>query len=98
MGVSVYIVLTKGWKKKTVKSALKLFLIQLGLNFLWTPIFFGLQSPGLGLVVITAMWIAIVLTIQSFYTLSKVAAYLLLPYLLWVSFATLLNASIVILN
>lgn len=98
MGISVYLIWSKGLKKKSIKSALKLFLVQLALNFIWTPIFFGLRSLEFGLIVIVAMWIYIFLTIKSFYLISKLAAYLLIPYLLWVSFATILNASLVLLN
>lgn len=98
MGVSFYLILKKGWKKKPVKNATKFFIAQLVVNFLWSPIFFGLRSPLLGLITIVLMWILIVLTIKKFYPLSKLAAYLLIPYLLWVSFATILNASILFLN
>jgi tryptophan-rich sensory protein len=98
MGVSFYLIWQQGWKKKKVGTAGKYFLYQLALNFVWSPIFFGLRSPLLALFVIIAMWILIVITIKQFYPLSKWAAYLLIPYLLWVSFATLLNASIAFLN
>jgi translocator protein len=98
MGVSFYLILKLGWKKKSVKTAVKFFLAQLTLNFLWSPVFFGLKSPLLGLIVIVAMWILITITMKKFYSLSKLASYLLIPYLLWVSFATVLNASILILN
>lgn len=98
MGVSFYLILKIGWKQKKVKDALKFFLAQLALNFIWSPLFFGLKSPLLGLITIIAMWVLIVITMKKFYPLSKVAFYLLIPYLLWVSFATILNASILILN
>lgn len=98
MGVSFYLILKIGWKQKKVKDALKFFLAQLALNFVWSPLFFGLKSPLLGLITIIAMWVLIVITMKKFYPLSKVAFYLLIPYLLWVSFATILNASILILN
>lgn len=98
MGISFYLILKHGWKKKAVKTAVKFFLAQLTLNFFWSPIFFGLQSPLLGLITIVVMWILIVMTMKKFYPLSKLAFSLLIPYLLWVSFATLLNAAILILN
>lgn len=98
MGVSFYLIWKQGFKKKSQKIAKNIFFIQLALNFIWSPIFFGLRAPLLALLIIIAMWIAILRTIQQFYPLSKTAAYLLIPYLLWVSFATLLNAGIVILN
>lgn len=98
MGVSFYLIWEQGWKKKKVKTARNYFFAQLALNFVWSPIFFGLKSPLFALIVIIAMWAMIVMTIKRFYPLSKWAAYLLVPYILWVSFATILNASIVILN
>lgn len=98
MGVSFYLIWTQSPKKKGLSLAIKTFLLQLILNFIWTPVFFGLKSPVLRLVTIISMWFAILATIAKFYPLSKIASYLLIPYLLWVSFATLLNASIALLN
>ncbi|HSA83501.1 MAG TPA: TspO/MBR family protein [Patescibacteria group bacterium] len=98
MGVAFYLIWKQDFKKKKVKTAGLFFLAQLALNFIWSPIFFGLMSPLLGLIVIVAMWALIVMTMKKFYPLSRLAFYLLLPYLLWVSFATLLNATIVVLN
>lgn len=98
MGVAFYLIWKLGWQKKKTRVAGRLFLAQLLLNFIWTPIFFGLRAPILALVVIVAMWMLIVMTMKRFYPLSRLAFYLLVPYLLWVSFATLLNAAIVLLN
>ena len=98
MGVAFYLIWKQGFEKKKVKTAGLFFLAQLGLNLIWSPIFFGLRAPLLGLVVIVAMWTLIVMTMKKFYPLSRLALYLLVPYLLWVSLATTLNASIVILN
>jgi translocator protein len=98
MGISFYLIWKQGWQKNKVKVAGLFFLAQLALNFIWSPIFFGLRAPMLGLVVIVAMWVLIVMTLKKFYPLSKLAFYLLIPYLLWVSFATILNAAIVVLN
>lgn len=98
MGLSFYLIWTQSKKNKQVKTATKYFFYQLALNFIWSPIFFGLKSPLLALFVIIAMWVMIILTIKKFYPLSKTASYLLIPYFLWVSFATILNASITILN
>lgn len=98
MGVSFYCIWQLGWKKKKVKVAGYYFGAQLALNFFWSIAFFGLRSPLLGLVNIIALWILIILTMKHFYPLSKLAFYLLIPYLLWVTFATLLNGSIVLLN
>jgi len=98
MGVAFYLIWKQDFKKKKVKTAGMYFLAQLGLNFIWSPIFFGLRAPLLGLIVIVAMWILIVMTMTKFYPLSRLAFYLLIPYLLWVSFATILNGAIVVLN
>ncbi len=83
---------------KNAGKAISLFVIQLVLNLLWTPIFFRMENPILALVVIAVLWIFIVWTIRAFSLHSKRAAYLLIPYLLWVTFATVLNGSIVLLN
>jgi len=103
MGVSAWLV----WKRASeidpstrlrVKTALVVFGMQLFLNAIWSIIFFGLHSPGWALVNIVALWLAIVWTIAVFYKISSPAAYLLVPYILWVSFAAYLNYSIWILN
>ena len=99
MGISVYLIWTKNIKNQRLKQeGLKYFLIQLGLNFLWSLLFFGLHSPLLGLIDIVILWVMIVITMRKFYPLSKIAFYLLVPYLIWVSFASFLNLSIVLLN
>lgn len=85
-------------KKKQIKVALGVFGIQLFLNAIWSTIFFGLQSPGWALVNIILLWLAIVWTMVVFYRIAKPAAYFLIPYILWVSFAGYLNYSIVALN
>ncbi|MEQ1517468.1 MAG: TspO/MBR family protein [Usitatibacteraceae bacterium] len=78
--------------------ALRNFGVQLLLNAAWSPMFFGAHSLGGGLFVIVCMLIAIAVTIQSFHPLDKPAAWLLAPYLAWVSFATLLNVALLTLN
>ncbi len=85
-------------KKKGITVALLLFGIQLALNTLWSIIFFGLHSPGAALVEIILLWLAILATIVAFARVVKPAAWLLVPYLLWVSFAAYLNYSIWRLN
>lgn len=98
IGFSVFLVWQQGRRKPKVHRALVLFAIQLFLNFIWTPAFFGLRSPEVGLLIIVPLWLMILLTIRSFYFISKLAAVCLLPYWLWVSFALALNAAIAILN
>lgn len=96
MGISLYIVLISKHKRK--KDAQLLFFTQLGLNTLWSIIFFGLRNPVAAFLEILLLWIAIFYTIKVFHTISKKAALLLYPYLAWVTFASLLNFSIWILN
>lgn len=98
MGVSAWLIWKNGWKKKEVRMALGAFGIQLFLNAIWSIIFFGLHSPGWALVDIALLWFAIVWTMVVFYRISRPAAYLLVPYLLWVSFASYLNYAIWALN
>lgn len=78
--------------------ALAVYAIQLVLNAAWTPIFFGLHRPGLGFLNIVLVWLSIVATMLLFYPVHAGAALLLLPYLLWVSFAAALNFAIWRLN
>ena len=75
-----------------------LFFVQLVLNALWSVVFFGLQSPGGAFAVIVLLWLAILATIVAFARVSRLAAWLLAPYLLWVSFAAYLNYSFWVLN
>jgi len=98
MGISLYLVWEKGLQQKEVRVGVFLFGLQLGLNILWSFLFFGLQSPDLAFLEILLLWLAILLTAIQFWKVSKAASYLLLPYLLWVSFATLLNYQIWVLN
>ncbi len=98
MGTSAFLIWQKGLKKRMVKEALFYFLAQLFFNFIWSVLFFGLRSPILGLIDILVLWVLILITTIKFYKLSKPASYLLIPYLAWVSFAAILNLSIVFLN
>jgi benzodiazapine receptor len=97
MGVSLYLV-WKERKKADIKVALAFFITQLILNAIWSILFFGLHSPILGLACIILLWLSIAATIFFFYKISKNAAYFLIPYILWVSFASILNASVWMLN
>jgi benzodiazapine receptor len=97
MGISLFFVWQRTDHPK-FKIAFIFFFVQLILNVLWSVAFFGLKSPLLGLIDIVLLWIAILLTIQNFLKVSKMAGFLLLPYLLWVGFAALLNFSLWILN
>ena len=98
MGIALFLVWRKGLDRREVKIALSVFFAQLILNALWSIIFFGLRSPGLALVEIAILWIAIIVAIIAFAKVSKIAAWLLAPYILWVSFALYLNYAIWIFN
>ena len=98
MGIAAFLIWKKGLDRADVKIALGIFIFQLVLNTLWSIIFFNLESPGGALIEIGFLWLAILATIIAFAKISKPAAWLLLPYLLWVSFASYLNYSIWLLN
>ena len=98
MGISLYLVWSKGWDKKQVRVAVKLFFVHLVFNSLWSIIFFGFKAPFLALVEILLLLGVIIAVIVKFHKIQRWAAYLLTPYLLWVIFATLLNFSIWRLN
>jgi tryptophan-rich sensory protein len=98
MGIAAFLVWRKGLENRQVRIALIVFLVQLVLNALWSVAFFGLESPLYGLVVIAALWVAILFTVLKFHRISLTASVLLWPYLLWVTFAAVLNVSIWLLN
>ena len=98
MGIAAYLVWDKGWKNKDVKVALDLFGAQLVLNIFWSIIFFGMKNPLYAFIEIIVLWLAIALTISKFNKIEKNAAYLMVPYIIWVSFAAYLNYSIWMLN
>jgi tryptophan-rich sensory protein len=98
MGISAGWVWGKGFHHKWVKTGLYHFGFQLLLNALWSIAFFGLKNPFLGLVIILSLVVMLSLTIRWFYLVSRLAALLLVPYLLWVCFATALNYKIWELN
>ena len=98
MGVSFFLAWRAGLTLPQFRGAAYAFVAQFAVNILWSAAFFGLRSPLAGLVVIGLLWILILLNIYRFYPLSKEAALLLVPYLAWVSFAALLNYSILVLN
>lgn len=80
------------------RRAFVLFFAQFALNLAWTPLFFGLRSPGLAFIDICVLWIVLLWTLLTFGRLRPLAGYLLLPYLLWVSFALVLNGTIWLMN
>jgi len=98
MGVAAGMIWTSNSDEQTTKKALGFFAIQLGLNALWSYLFFGLHNPLLALIEIILLWLMIFETYNMFKKINKTAGLLLLPYLAWVSFAAILNASIWWLN
>jgi tryptophan-rich sensory protein len=98
MGISLYLILKKDIRDREVKKGLLVFVIQLFLNIRWSFLFFYLHNPFSAFLDILLLWLAIVLTVIQFRKIDRGAAYLLLPYLTWVSFAALLNFSVWQLN
>jgi tryptophan-rich sensory protein len=105
MGIAAWLVWKRGTSEEAspaqhsaARSALLLYGIQLMLNAIWSPVFFGLQRIDIALVIIALLLPAIAVTIQRFSRVSQAAAWLLLPYLSWATFATALNCSLWLLN
>ena len=98
MGLAAFMVYEKGFRIPEVRKALTVFAVQLLLNTLWSIVFFGVHEIFAALVVIVLLWAMILWTILLFHRISRVAAYLLIPYSLWVSFASVLNAALYVLN
>jgi len=103
MGISIYLIWSAyakapAEKNKKIKPTLWLFWIHLFFNAIWSIIFFGFQNPGLAFLNILIIWVFIVVLMVKFWRINKLAAYLLIPYFLWVSFASILNYYIWYLN
>jgi len=98
MGISLYLILKKGLKDKKVKVGLLVFSFQLILNITWSFVFFSLHNLFYAFLEIIILWFTILITIYQFWKIDKKAFYLLIPYILWVTFAAILNFSIWRLN
>ena len=98
MGYASYRVLISGAEKSDIKRALTFYGIQLALNFLWPLVFFGLQWYWAAFVLLILLWIFLYLTMRMFGTIDDTAENLLIPYLLWVTFAGYLNLGVALLN
>lgn len=97
IGISAFLI----WQKKdekNIKPAISIFFIQLFLNYIWSIIFFGNLNYFLAFIDISLLWISIVIMMFVFFKISKPAGFILIPYLLWVSFASALNYYVWILN
>jgi translocator protein len=98
MAISAYLVLKNSQDSKQLNKSIGIYNIQLGLNLLWSILFFGLKNPTYAFIEIIILWGAILYTIILFRKVNKTSAILLIPYLLWVSFAAFLNLTIVLIN
>ena len=98
MGIALFLVWKSDSSAELKYIAIALFVVQLFLNFCWSLIFFKWQQPGWAVVELAALWITILLTIFAFAQVNKIAAWLLVPYISWVSFAGILNYTIWRLN
>lgn len=98
MGISAAAIWQAGIEKESVKKALYIFITQLGLNALWSFLFFGYKNPLFAFIEILCLLLAIILTIIHFKRIKTWAAWLLVPYLIWVTFASILNFYIYLLN
>jgi benzodiazapine receptor len=98
MGIAAYIVWRKGTGTAQVRSGLTLFTIQLIFNLLWSVFFFGLRSPLAGVIIIVILLVLILLTMIRFFRVSILAGWLMVPYIVWVTFASALNIAVWVLN
>lgn len=98
MGLATYLVLMSAQPQQAINRALRLYGIQLGVNFFWSIFFFNLSLYLFSFLWLILLWLLILATIVRFYHISQTAGYLMLPYLLWVAFAGYLNLGIYLLN
>ena len=98
MGVASYLVLTSGKDPKAINEAIRLYGLQLAVNFFWSILFFNLDLCWAAFVWLVLLWGLILLTLRRFSRISKTAGRLLIPYLLWVTFAGYLNLAVCALN
>ncbi|HTY13364.1 MAG TPA: TspO/MBR family protein [Candidatus Omnitrophota bacterium] len=98
MAVAAWLVWRKGLADPNVRDALSIFIVQLVLNVLWSFSFFGVRMPIFGFLVIIGLWVAILATVLRFFKIDRTAGWLMVPYLLWVSFASYLNLGVALLN
>lgn len=98
MGISSYIVLTSDASQEEIKSAMQLYAYQLVVNFLWPTFFFNFGWYLFSFLWLILLWVLVFLMIRKFYDINRIAAYLNVPYLVWLTFAGYLNAGIWLLN
>lgn len=98
LGIAGYVVWIRRAKKKGAHDAMRWFFINLFFNALWSPVFFGMRNIVAGYVLLSIIWITCIFMIDRFTKIDKISAYLVLPYFVWVSFATVLSFNIWLLN
>lgn len=98
MGISAYLIMKKGFELAKVRDAMFYYWLQLGLNFIWSILFFGLDLRLTSLVTIILLILVVIIMVNKFYKIDKRAAYLNIPYILWLLYAGLLNYFIWIIN
>jgi len=98
MGIASYLVLTSGKSQESIRRTLVMYGIQLAFNFLWPILFFSLSAYLFAFIWLVALWLLILATTVSFYRISDIAGYLMIPYLIWVTFAGYLNLGIYLMN
>lgn len=98
MGYAAYRVSASGAEPEAIQKAMRVYWAQLALNFIWSPVFFGLQWYLIAFIILVAMWVLIYVTMIRFSKLDKLAGDLMIPYLLWVTFAGYLNFGVFLLN
>ena len=98
MGLASYLTLTSGQARALIRIALVLYGMQLVFNFLWPIFFFSLSAYLFAFLWLVALWLLILATTVTFYRISAIASYLMIPYLIWVTFAGYLNLGIYLLN
>lgn len=98
MGIALYLVVREGYEKPYVKDAINFFLIYLALNFLWPIVFFNFQAPFFAFLLLVAMWLFLGISAAKFYRINHASGWLLIPVLIWTTFAGYLNLSVWLLN
>ncbi len=98
MAIAIFMIIKKGFEGDIIKMAAGIFVTQLVLNTLWSVVFFGARTTFAPIFIILALWVAILACIILFWGISKPASIMMMPYILWVSFATYLNIGVCVLN
>jgi tryptophan-rich sensory protein len=98
MAIAIYLIIKKGFEEDIIKISTGIFAAQLVLNTLWSVVFFGARTTFAPIFIIAALWLSILACIILFWSISKPASVMMMPYILWVSFATYLNIGVYVLN